>query len=168
MTRYIADEAFNLRRASPALRLLISLYLLSLLVGLGLGVLTFLHLTGLTSAGTAAYYAGSEEAMQFRKTYLELLITSHDHLFSLGLALFLVSHLFHLTSAREAIKMALYLVTFLAFFGAFGTSWLVVYVTPGLSGLLPVSTLLLTATVLLMATRILWDLWRPSAREAGP
>jgi hypothetical protein len=106
----------------------------------------------MTPPGVAEHYRGSdpaasEAAMQFPKTYAEMLTITHTHLFSMA-AIFVFSGFALALCERpsEPWRRRLIVEPFVALLVSFGSMWLMRYVDARFSWLLSLSSVLMAAT----------------------
>ncbi len=122
------------------------------------------HTTGMTPAGAAVRYRGSdpeatEAAMQFSKSFAEMLNITHTHLLSMA-AIFVFSGLALALCARpsERWRRVLVVEPFVALLVSFSAMWLMRYVDARFSWLLGLSSSIMAATFYLQAFFILREL----------
>lgn len=144
--------AFSWRRAPPALRLLGLWITIVQAVGYTTSLLFVHHTTGMTLAGVAERYRGSdstatEAAMQFPKSYAEMLTVTHTHLLSMA-AIFVFSGLALALCGRpsERWRGILIVEPFVALLVSFASMWLMRYVDARFSWLLTLSSSLMAMT----------------------
>ncbi|MEO8088960.1 MAG: hypothetical protein ABI703_01535 [Gemmatimonadales bacterium] len=134
------------------------------LVGYTTALIFVHHTTGLTPAGAALHYRGSdanaaEDAMQFAKSFAEMLNITHTHLLSMA-AIFVFSGLAFALCSRPAERWRRILVIepFVALLVSFSAMWLMRYVDPRFSWLLAASSGLMAITFYLQSFFILLEL----------
>jgi hypothetical protein len=134
------------------------------LVGYTTSLIFIRHTTGLTAAGVASRYRGSdpegaEGAMQFAKSFSEMLTVTHTHLFSMA-AIFVFSGLSLALCARpsERSRRILIVEPFVALLVSFSAMWLMRYVDAGFSWLLGLSSGIMAATFYIQSFFILREL----------
>ena len=139
------------------------------LVGYTTSLLFIHHTTGMTPAGVAARYRGSDAdssdaAMQFPKSLAEMLTITHTHLLSMavifvisGLALALCTH------PGERWRRFLIAEPFVALLVSFSAMWLMRYVDARFSWLLALSSGLMALTFYIQSFFILRELMAPSS-----
>ena len=164
MTQYYSYKRFRLDRAPFNTRLLITCFYAVMLLSVAVGMVNYRVRTGLTPAGTAAWYRGNEnslgaEEMLFAKSVRELLDVTHPHLFEEGLILFVLCHLFGLTKVRERRKRAVYLVSFALLLVDTGMPWLTRFVSPAFAPVHVASTALLGTMFLVLIAVPLHEMW---------
>jgi hypothetical protein len=139
------------------------------LVGYTTSLIFVWHTTRLVPPGVAARYRGvnpdaleaSEGAMQFPKSFAEMLNITHTHLLSMAV-IFLITGVgvALCASISERWKRVLIAEPFCALLVSFSAMWLMRYVAPGFSWLLEASSLLLAVTFYVNSYLILRDLHR--------
>jgi hypothetical protein len=123
--------------------------------------------TGLTPAGIADHYRGAESpegAMQFPKSFAEMLTITHTHLLAM-VVIFVLSGLSLAACERvgERWKRFLVIEPFAALLVSFGAMWLMRYVHPGFGVLLGLSSTLMALTFYAQCFLVLRELgWRES------
>lgn len=116
-------------------------------VGYTVSLIFIWHTTRLTPSGAAARYRGAEGAegdgaMQFPKSFAEMLTTTHTHILSMA-AIFAFSGLCLALCSRPAERWRRVLIAepFIALLTSFGAMWLMRYVDPRFSWVLYASSL---------------------------
>jgi hypothetical protein len=134
------------------------------LVGYTTSLLFIHHTTGMTPAGVAARYRGSdaeaaEGAMQFPKSLAEMLTITHTHLLSMAV-IFVFSGLALALCSRPAERWRQVLIAepFIALLVSFSAMWLMRYVDARFSWLLALSSSLMAATFYLQSFFVLREL----------
>lgn len=129
------------------------------------------HTTHLTPEGVSGHYRGTDPettqaAMQFPKSFTEMLTLTHTHL--LGMAVIFVFSGIGLALCAwpgERWKRFLIAEPFAALLVSFAAMWLMRYVDPRFSWLLEASSALMALTFYVQSWLILRELGRPG--EAG-
>jgi hypothetical protein len=141
------------------------------LVGYTTSLIFVRHTTGLTAAGVATRYRGSdpeaaEGAMQFAKSFSEMLTVTHTHLFSMA-TIFVVSGLSLALCTRPAERWRRILIVepFVALLVSFSAMWLMRYADARFSWLLGISSTIMAATFYLQSFYIVRELWSSSPAE---
>lgn len=141
-----AGPGLSWRRAPRVFRLLGLWLTVVQAVGYTTSLLFVHHTTGLTPVGVAERYRGSdstaaEAAMQFPKSYAEMLTITHTHLLSMA-AIFLFSGVALALCQRPSERWRAFLVAepFLALLVSFASMWLMRYVDARFSWLLTLSS----------------------------
>lgn len=165
MTQYYAYRGFSLRRAAHPTRVMITAFLLTVSLAIGVGVVNYRVRTGLVPAGAADWYRGS--GALYEKTPLELLDATHPHLFGQAFLFFLLCHLFALTPVRAGFKTALYSAAFASVTVDAASPWLIRYVAPGFGWLQVIGTATMVAAFLVLVWVPLREMWfrRPADTE---
>ena len=165
MTQFYTYRGFSLRRASIAIKVLITSFLVMVSSALAIGVVNYRLRTGLGVEGAVAWYRGNEatagpsDAALYEKSALELLDATHAHLFGQAFLLFLLAHLFALTPVRSRIKLVAYLAAFLSVALDTAVPWLIRFVSPAFAPLQPVGLALMLGTFLLFVVAPLREMW---------
>jgi hypothetical protein len=134
------------------------------LVGYTTSLVFIRHTTGMTPAGVVTRYRGSdpdaaEGAMQFAKSFSEMLTVTHTHLFSMA-AIFVFSGLGLALCARpsEWWRRVLIVEPFVALLISFAAMWLMRYVDPRFAWLLALSSGIMAVTFYVQSFFILREL----------
>ena len=136
------------------------------LVGYTTSLVFVWHTTRLVPPGVAARYRGvdpaaTEGAMQFPKSFTEMLTVTHTHLLSMAVIFVLTGLGVALCgSLSERWKRILIAEPFGALLVSFSAMWLMRYVAPEFSWLLEASSLLLAVTFYAQSYLILRELHR--------
>ena len=136
------------------------------LVGYTTSLVFVWHTTRLVPPGVAARYRGAnpettESAMQFPKSFAEMLTITHTHLLSMAVIFVLTGLGVALcASVSDRWKRVLIAEPFGALLVSFSAMWLMRYVAPGFSWLLEASSALLAVTFYVQSYLILRDLHR--------
>lgn len=140
------------------------------LVGYTTSLLFIRHTTGMTPAGVAARYRGVETeaadaAMQFPKSFAEMLTITHTHLFSMAV-IFLISGLCLALCARPSDWWRRLLIAepFGALLVSFSAMWLMRYVDARFSWLLSLSSAIMAITFYVQSFFILRELMAHTQR----
>jgi hypothetical protein len=143
------------------------------LVGYTTSLLFIHHTTGMTPTGVAERYRGADPnaadgAMQFSKSYAEMLTVTHTHLFSMA-AIFVFSGLAIALCSRpsEGWRRLLIVEPFVALLVSFSAMWLMRYVDSRFSWLLALSSALMALTFYLQSFFILRELTGIARRTTG-
>jgi hypothetical protein len=166
-----APLALTWRRAPGPIRALGRWITLVQVVGYTTSLLFVHHTTGLTPAGVSEHYRGadstvvSEAAMQFPKSYAEMLTITHTHLLSMA-ALFVFSGAALALCERPSERWRRLLIAepFAALLVSFASMWLMRYVDGRFSWLLTLSSTIMALTFYLQSLFVLRELARPADR----
>ena len=162
-----APQELLWRDVPPALRALGRWITIVQLVGYTLSLAFVLHTTRMVPSGIATHYRGADSgqatdaAMEFPKSYGEMLTVTHTHL--LGMAvIFVLSGLgvALCSGLSPRVKRFLVVEPFAALLISFASMWLMRYVDGRFSILLELSSLGMAATFYLQSWLILADLRR--------
>lgn len=153
------------RTLPPALRSLGRWLTVVQLVGYTTSLVYVWWTTRLTPVGIADHYRGSEAAegaMQFPKSFAEMLTVTHTHLLAMAV-IFVLSGLGLALCERvpERWKRLLVVEPFMALLVSFGAMWLMRYADPRFSYLLACSSGLMALTFYLQSFLALREIgWR--------
>ena len=152
------------RLAPPPIRALGRWLTVVQVVGYTTSLLFIHHTTAMTPAGAAARYRGadstaSDAAMQFPKSYAEMLTITHTHLFSMA-AIFVFSGLALALCERPSERWRRILIAepFVALLVSFSAMWLMRYVDARFSWLLALSSSIMAVTFYLQSFYVLREL----------
>jgi hypothetical protein len=148
----------------PVFRTLARWIVIVLLVGYTTSLAFVWHTTHLTPPGVAARYRGADPdttqtAMQFPKSFAEMLTITHTHLLSMAMIFVLTGlgvALCHRLSERS--KRILVAEPFVALLVSFSAMWLMRYADARFSWLLEASSAVLAATFYVQCGLILREL----------
>lgn len=118
-------QQYRLWMAPTPQKVVITLFLLCVAVGLSLNVWIGATKHGWTSDGVADYYRGNEERMMFGKTTMELAETTHVHLFTMSILWLILGHLFVLTGWPAPLKGVVVIGSFVGMAAELAAPWLV-------------------------------------------
>lgn len=175
MTQYYKMPGFRLANANASTKVLLTLFLVTVLLGLGVALLQYHERAGGFSDRSAREWVlGNDDdpdatRIMAEKSFGELVAITHEHAFSVPILVFVVLHLVALTAIGERAKIVLYIVGFTATIATFGAPWLVQYHGTGWTWLLRWAGLVMTAVLALSACLCLWELWLagPLRRRRG-
>jgi hypothetical protein len=166
-----ARRGFQLRSASLETRIAYTGFLLLMLPALSTLVALSFGRMGLDPQSIAAHYRGGDSEMSFPKTFWQLVEVSHFHLFTIPVAVLILSHLLYATPASPRLRIYLTSITFAgAFLDAVGP-WAVRYGSASFAYLLLVGWMLLAGGALLIVLLTLIAMWMPKrwgTRTASP
>lgn len=152
------------RAVPPLLRTLARWVVVVQLVGYTTSLVFVWHTTRLAPAGIAERYRGNDPAsaigaMQFPKSFAEMLTITHTHLLSMAV-IFVITGVCLALGARPAERWRRFLIAepFAALLVSFSAMWLMRYVDPRFGWLLEASSSVLAATFYLQAYLILREL----------
>ena len=154
--------------APPALRTLARWITIVQLVGYTTSLLFIHHTTGMTPPGVARHYRGGDStaaaadaAMEFPKSYAEMLTITHTHLLSMA-AIFVFSGAALALCERPAERWRRFLIAepFVALLVSFTSMWLMRYVDARFSWLLSLSSAIMALTFYVQSFYVLGELSR--------
>lgn len=133
---YLTRQRLHLSRFHPLMKLLLSLYVLSVALAVCVAALKYSDRAEWSAEGVALYVHGSENtdadpfgdplggtseglAQTEGLSRRQLIDIAHPHLFTLPIVLFILGHLLHLTRLPDPLKLSLNLCAFLSFFATF-------------------------------------------------
>lgn len=157
-----AERAVSWRALPPAGRELGRWATLIQLVGYTTSLVYVWHTTGLTPGGVADHYRGAEGtegAMQFPKSFAEMLTITHTHLLAMAV-IFVISGMSLVLCDRVPMRWKRILVVepFVALLVSFGSMWLMRYVHSSFGVLLGLSSGLMAVTFYLQCFLVLREL----------
>lgn len=159
-----ATPPLTWRRVPSTLRALALWLTIVQAVGYTTSLLFVHHTTGMTPVGVAAHYRGADTtatdaAMEFPKTYSEMLTITHTHLLAMA-AIFTFSGFALALCERpsDRWRRALIVEPFVALLVSFASMWLMRYVGAGFSWLLSASSALMALTFYIQTWLILREL----------
>lgn len=158
------NNEFLWRDVPPPLRSLARWLTIAQVVGYTTALLFVLHTTHMVPSGISDRYRGSdstvaEGAMQFPKSYAEMLTLTHTHILSMAV-IFAFSGLGVSLCSRLSPRLRRFLIVepFVALLVSFSSLWLVRYVDPRFSWLLQFSSTIMAITFYLQSWLILTEL----------
>ena len=159
-----AVASLSWRRAPSSLRALGLWLTVIQVIGYTTSLLFIHHTTGMTPPGVAEHYRGSDPAasdaaMQFPKTYSEMLTITHTHLFSMA-TIFVFSGFALALCERPTEPWRRWLIVepFVALLISFASMWLMRYVDARFSWLLSLSSAIMAATFYVQSYYVLREL----------
>ena len=169
------DLRFKLSTLPGNLRLFIVVFILTLTLGVTVGLVYLGSLTSVTSEGILEHYRGTtatddlEIPEKYPKPYRELLLTTHNHVLSFSLIYLVLGFIFSGTEFFPGkIKTFLMVEPFVTTWTTFGSIWLTRFIHPSFTYLLIVSGILMYGSFYLMAGVIIYEAYpgaKPPDRE---
>jgi hypothetical protein len=170
-----------LSRTDRSTKILITLFLLSILCALAVAELNVFDKVGRVNSGIVARYGPevapapdaplpneNEPIVARLNTFASLLDITHPHIFQIPLIIFVLAHFLARTRSPEWFKLLNY---FTAFFGAaafMAAPWMVRYWTIKAALVLPSGAAAVGFASLAMIFVPLWDMWRgPSSKKTS-
>ncbi|HYL53992.1 MAG TPA: hypothetical protein VEU73_00305 [Gemmatimonadales bacterium] len=157
------------RGASPTLRSLARWVVIIQLVGYTTSLVFIWHTTRMVPSGIEARYRGADpataqDAMQFPKSFAEMLTITHTHLLSMAV-IFVITGIGVALCERVGERWKRFLVVepFVALLVSFSAMWLMRYADPRFSWLLEASSSVLAVTFYVQSYLILRELGREAA-----
>lgn len=164
--REAAVPGYRLSKARRSTKVLISLGMIGMLLGLLSAVAMTVSKTGLSPTAVEHYYLGIEDAVAGAdivpptpRPFAELAEVTHLHMMGGSLLLFLLCHLLALCDVKEATRTSLYVASFSAFLATFLLPWLIIYVAPGFAWGYAPSVIILLTTLFALTTIPLREMW---------
>jgi len=156
--RYFTNRSM-LARMDFNTKLIVTYFMVFMLAASAFSIYMSWERTRLSVDGAAAYYRGDEARMMFPKERLELIETTHFHLFMTPVIVLTVGHLFLLSAWSRRWKATV--VTSAFGYAALDVAkpWLVRYVAPELGVLAPINSALFGMTMLLCILVPLYEIW---------
>ena len=165
MTQYYKMPGFTLANSNTSTKILITLFLVTILCGLSVALLQYYDRAGdFTQKAAEEWVLGNPDDVNAtkimpEKTFGQLVGITHEHAFSVPILIFVLLHLVALTSIREGSKITLYVVGFLSTLCSFAAPWAIHYWGKGWTILLRYSGLTMTEIILLAAILCLHEMW---------
>ncbi len=156
--RYFTNRSM-LARMDLNTKLIITYFMMFMLAASAFSIYMSWERTRLTSDGAAAYYRGDEARMMFPKERLELIETTHFHLFMTPVIVLTVGHLFLMSAWSRRWKTAVITAAFGYAALDVAKPWLVRFVAPEFAVLAPFNSALFGATMLLCILVPLYEIW---------
>lgn len=171
--REAAVPGYRLSRSRASTRVLISLALVAVMLGLLTSVGVTLTKTGIAPTAVQSYFLGTPPTSELggllaestARPFAELAEVTHLHLMGGSLMLFLLCHLLALCSVSDRTRVTLYVTSFISFLLTFGLPWLIVYLHPGFSYLYGPVVIILLLSLLILSAIPLREMWYPSRTE---
>jgi len=164
MTQYYKMPGFSLSNANRSTKVLLTLFLLTVLGGLAIALMQYLDRAGFGDVPAREWILGNEGDLQATeikppKSYRELLALTHDHVFALPMLLFILLHLVALCTIGERWKIAIYLAGFLSLLGSLSGPWLIAYRGAEWSSLMRWSGTVMASVIGGSALLCLYETW---------
>ncbi len=172
---YLTRQRLHIARFHPLMKVLLSLYIVSVLAAMWVATLKYTDRGEWSFGGVREFIAGSadtshdpfgdpmggtEEGLAYAepKSRRELVDIVHPHLFSIPIVLFLLGHLVHLTGLRDGLKLAINVTAFGSFLVTFLLPFAVV-TRPGLTPVLVVSGSVFVASCVVLCLVPFCSMW---------
>ena len=165
MTQYFSYQRFKLWRAPLPTRVLLTLFNFTIVLATAVGIVMYRVRTGLTPRGAQHYYLGNEltagpnDEMQFARSFTELLDVTHAHAFSQPFLFFVLCHIFALTRARDRVKIAVYVASFVSIIVDLGVPYLIRFVSRAWAPLQIVNSVVMACALLVLLAVPSYEMW---------
>ena len=153
------NTRFRLLDTDRNIRLLYTLFIVTLFAGFLFTIYWAHSTTGLSYSGIAKHYLGSDETFGEPKSFRELAETTHFHFFTMPVVFLILCHVFYLTMAGQGLKMAMTLLAFAGVAIDLASPWLILYVSPHFALVMLLGDVLMLGTFLIMAGWPLYEMW---------
>ncbi len=166
--REAAVPGYRLSRAKQSTRILITLGMFGLFLGLIFSIALTLSRTGIFPSDISVYYRGTETAegsldkmlqRSVPRPFAEIAEHTHNHIMGGSILLFLLCHLLALCDVKDSTRSTLYIVSFSSFLLTFGSPWLIIYLSPAFAYLYSISVSVLTLSLLLLCLIPIREMW---------
>lgn len=165
---------YRLSKAATSNKILISLALSAVALGLFSAIALTITRTGLTPSSISRYYRGEEAPPTLGdiplgmggRSVSELAEVTHLHLVGGSIMLFLLCHLIALCSIRAKTKIFIYSLTFGSYITTFAVPWLIVFVGAGWSIVFAVSIVAFLISLFVCIGIIFWEMWFLKNRDS--
>jgi hypothetical protein len=174
--REAAVPGYRLARARRSTKVLITMGMLGLLLGLVTSVLVTVSRTGLSAASVQTYYRGevasadelgSLTSSASPRPFAELVEVTHLHVLGGSMLLFLLCHLLSVCEVKDSLRSFFYVTSFSTFLLTFGLPWLIIYAHPSFAYLFGPSVLVFSGSLIVLCLLPLHEMWgRRSERSA--
>jgi len=171
---YLTRQRLHLSLFHPLMKVLMTLYILSVGTGLYVATLKYTERAEYTAGGMQTWVHGSEEpavedalgdpfgslegGYEEGMSRRELIDIVHPHLFTIPIVLFLLGHLLHLTRLPDVLKLTINVGAFTSFGATFLLPFVVIE-DATLAPLLFGSSIVMLATFVTLCVVPLWEMW---------
>jgi hypothetical protein len=166
VSQYLAYRGFSLERAARPTKVLLTAFNVVVTIAVLAGIAMYQIRTGLTPAGGAAYYRGSEADPG--PSALQLLDATHPHLFASAFLLFVLGHLFALTRASSRAKTRLAVLGFAAVVVDAAGPWVVRFLWAPFAAVQVLNLAVMTAVILIYLAVPVYEMWLAPRSLASP
>jgi hypothetical protein len=153
------NARFRLRDTDRHIRLVYTLFLMSMLVGFAFSFFWAHSMTGLSPQGIADHYRGSDATYGEPMSFRELAEITHFHLFTMPVVFMILIHVLYLTLASSGLKVSL---TWIAFSGValdLISPWLITYISPFFVLTMLTGDLLMVISFFVMMAIPMYEMW---------
>lgn len=171
--RTAAIPDYRLGKSKRSTRVLITLGLIGLLLGMGSSLLVTVAKTGLSSHSVREYYLGrdpfdstttsSDSIIPAEpRPFMEMAEITHLHLLGGSMLLFLLCHLISVCDVKDGLRSLLYVTSFTSFIVTFTLPWLIVYISPWFAALFAPAVFVLLLSLVVLTIVPLREMWGAS------
>ncbi len=153
------NTRFRLLDTDRNIRLLYTLFILTLFAGFLFTIYWAHSTTGLSYTGIAKHYLGSDETFGQPKSFRELAETTHFHFFTMPVVFLILCHVFYLTMASQGWKLGMTLLAFAGVAIDLASPWLILYMSPHFALVMLLGDILMVGTFLVLAGVPLYEMW---------
>jgi hypothetical protein len=153
------NTRFRLLDTDRNIRLLYTLFIVTLFAGFLFTIYWAHNTTGLSYSGIAQHYLGSDTTFGEPKSFRELAETTHFHFFTMPVVFLILCHVFYLTMAGQSLKVIMTLSAFAGVALDLASPWLILYVSPHFALAMLLGDVLMVGAFLAMAGRPLYEMW---------
>ena len=153
------NTRFRLRDSDRQIRLVYTLFLLSMLAGFAFSFFWAHSMTGLSPQSIADHYRGSDATFGEPMSFRELAEITHFHLFTMPVVFMILVHVLYLTGVSNGVKVSM---TWAAFSGVMldlASPWLISYVSPIFALTMLAGDSLMLISFLVMFVIPLYEMW---------
>jgi len=150
-------EKYSLSRASQGIKIVTTIFLFFMVPGFVSNLLLSHAKTGWSYSGLIEYYRGLESG--YPKTYLELLETTHFHIFSMPVVFLILAHVFLMCSWSYRWKIGVVILSFFGIIIEISGPWLITYVSPQFGVLMVFSGIVLAISLLIYIFIPIYEMW---------
>lgn len=159
----MANSSIRLQTLSFPLKVLITCFVGTMLLGYAAALLQVFDRTHFDLAHTLLYYRGAETGdeagLMLPPSFKTLLSVTHVHSLSQPLMFGLLGFLFTLSMVTDAAKVIFIILPFAGSLLSNLSPWLIRFGTKGMVILLPLSQLAMASGFFVMSFVVLYDLW---------
>lgn len=153
------NSRYRLIDAETNVKILYTLFLATLLLGITITAVWSYSKTGLIYSGVVRYYTGFEERLIYPKEFQELAETTHFHLFSMPIIFLTLCHVLYLTSVSDMTKRLLTLISFSGVILDIISPWLIRYVAAPFALLILLGDIMMAAGIIFSTLIPVYEMW---------
>ncbi|MBN8548161.1 MAG: hypothetical protein J0M12_02475 [Deltaproteobacteria bacterium] len=163
-----AIPGYRLSRARRSTKVLITMAMLGLLLGLISSVSLTVSRTGLSPHSVLTYYRGEAEAgdaldaltsAATPRPFAELVEVTHLHILGGSMLLFLLCHLLSVCDIKDEVRSFFYVTSFVSFLTTFALPWFIIYVHPAFAYLFGPAVVVFSSSLLALCLFPLREMW---------